>query len=59
MYKVGVAEYPADDDTVCKELVDAEEHAIMLSYNDTVVAVWDIDSDEIVMLVYQQRAYTT
>lgn len=63
MYRVGCLDYPRDDDRQFETEVDALGHAIVLSYNDSVIAVWDTTTEEddvdgeIVLLVYQQTAY--
>lgn len=58
MYRVSTVDFPQDDDQEYEALVDAEAYAIALSYNDNVIQVLDMEDDEIMMLVYQQTAYT-
>jgi hypothetical protein len=58
MFRVGTVDFPQEDDQEFEELSDAEAHAIALSYNDNVIIVVDTDDDEIMMLVYQQEAFT-
>lgn len=58
MFRVGTVDYPQDDDREFEKMVDAEEYAIAMSYNDNVIMVVDTSDDEILMLVYMQRVYT-
>jgi ribosomal protein S11 len=58
MYRVGSIDYPQDDDQEFEKMIDAEAHAIVLSYNDTVIMVVDTEDGEIMMLVYQQTTFT-
>ena len=58
MYRVGTVDFPQDDDKEFDQLVDAEGHALALSYNDNVICILDIEADEIIMLVYQQTTFT-
>lgn len=57
-YRVGVLESPNDDDERFETQEEAEIAAINLSFNDSVIAVWDEDDDQIVALVYQQTVYS-
>jgi len=56
-YSIGRLEYPAEDDEQFKELPDAEQTAIEASVDDAVLAVWENESGELMMIAYQQTAF--
>lgn len=56
-YRIGILAFPEPDDPTFDSQADAEIAAIQMSYNDSVIAVWDADDGEIVALVYQMTVY--
>lgn len=57
MYSIGDLENPQTSDEHFSEYNEAEFRAIEGSFDDSVWAVWDHDSGEILAIVYQQIVY--
>lgn len=56
-FSVGHLEYPKEDDEQFNDELEAEAAAIKASRNDSIWAVWDNESGEVLSIVYQEIAY--
>lgn len=58
MYSIGDPNDPTDDDPKFDTIAAAEIAAIEASWNDSVHAVWDDETGEVMSLVFQQQVFS-
>jgi hypothetical protein len=57
-YSIGHLTMPDKDDQLFDDEDKAEQAAVLASYDDSVWAVWDNESGDVLSVIWQQQVFT-